>query len=79
MESKLKPCRKHNRLPRLKEVKSINDPYINQLYQAFKRMEYVCDACEVEREEALIRPLIDEWNRKQAKEAEAMSNTEGGE
>lgn len=65
--SDLKPCKKHNRMPYLKEVHI--EPlqnYHNNLFN--KRFEYVCDACELEKYTARKQPLIDEWNRKQEQE-----------
>lgn len=62
--SELKPCKKHNVKPYLKEISFGNDPYQNQFPQQ-KRFEYVCDACELEKEMMRKQPLIDEWNRKQ--------------
>lgn len=64
MKDELKPCKKHNRMPYLKEITT--EPWHNTISSfGIKRFEYVCDACELEKEIERKRPLIDEWNKKQ--------------
>lgn len=61
--NQLKKCKKHDRLPYLKEI--IPDGLSNTYNYFGKQFKYVCSACELEEEENRQRPLIDEWNKKQ--------------
>lgn len=74
----LKRCKRHKVLPLLREVKPSDNPYINSPlhhmnpylnsplhHMGHKQFEYVCEACEVEKQMARRQPLIDKWNRDQ--------------
>ena len=63
----LKRCKRHKVLPLLREVKPSDNPYLNSPlhHMGHKQFEYVCEACEVEKQMARRQPLIDKWNRDQ--------------